>query len=188
LPSFFAIGPSEDDIFTIGHSVHELDELVALLRQHGVEALVDVRMYPRSRRVPQFNSDLLERSLPERGVAYHHARDLGGLRVPVAGSPNDGWREEGFRGYADHMATPEFAAAIERLGSLARGRATTVMCAEAAWRQCHRRLLSDALGARGWRVLHIGPDGALSEHERTEFAVVSGISVTYPAPQTALDI
>lgn len=161
---------------------------MALLREHGVEALVDVRMRPRSRRVPQFNSDLLERSLPERGVAYEHARDLGGLRVPVDCSTNDGWREEGFRGYADHMATPEFEAAIGRLESLARERAATVMCAEAAWQQCHRRLLSDALVARGWRVRHIGPDGALSEHQLTEFSVVSGTSLTYPAPQTALDI
>ena len=161
---------------------------MGLLREHGVEALVDVRMHPRSRRVPQFNSDLLERSLPERGIQYVHARDLGGLRVPLEGSPNDGWREEGFRGYADHMATPEFETAIARVEALARERATAVMCAEASWEHCHRRLLSDALVARGRRVLHIGPDGRLSEHELPPFAVVDGTAVSYPAPQTTFDI
>jgi uncharacterized protein (DUF488 family) len=178
----------EDDIFTVGHSTHELDGLVALLRGAGVSALADVRRYPRSRRVPHFNAESLERSLPVEGIDYVHLEELGGRRSPVPGSPNGGWREGQFQGYADHMATPEFAAALERLETLARARPAAVMCAEAPWWRCHRRLLSDALLVRGWHVLHLGPDGRLSEHELTDFAVVSDGRLTYPPPQTALEV
>src|SRR3954454_8489805 len=188
LSFFVAIGSSEDDIFTVGHSTHSLDELVGLLRRHGVSALVDVRMYPRSRRMPHFNSDALSVSLPAEGISYLHVRELGGRRSPVPGSPNGGWREEQFQGYADHMATPEFAAGLERVEELARSTLAALMCAEGLWWRCHRRLTSDALLVRGWRVLHIAPDGATSEHELTPFAVVSDGRLTYPPEQTAFDI
>jgi uncharacterized protein (DUF488 family) len=161
---------------------------VELLRAHGVEGLADVRMFPRSRRVPQFNSDTLELSLPALGIDYLHLRELGGRRTPAADSPNGGWREDQFRGYADHMATPGFEAGVAQLEALARARPAAVMCAEGLWWHCHRRLLSDALVARGWRVLHIAPDGRLSEHELTPFAVVNEGRVTYPPEQTALDV
>ena len=172
----------------MGHSTHELDELVGLLRRYSVAVLVDVRAFPRSRRVPQFNSDALERSLPERGVEYVHVPELGGRRRPVPDSPNGGWRDEGFRGYADHMATPEFARGLSQLEALARERATTVMCAEAVWFRCHRRLISDALLTRGWRVRHIGSDGRSSEHELTPFAVAEGGRLGYPPEQTAFEL
>jgi len=189
VPSFpVAMVDREDDIFTVGHSTHELEELVALLRGPGVSGLADVRRYPRSRRVPHFNADALEVSLPRLGIEYAHFEELGGRRSPVPGSPNRGWREEQFQGYADHMATAEFAAGVERLESLARSRPTAVMCAEAPWWRCHRRLLSDALLVRGWRVLHLGPDGRLSAHELTDFAIVSEEGLTYPPPQTALEV
>jgi uncharacterized protein (DUF488 family) len=158
-----------------------------LLRQHGVTALVDVRMYPRSRRMPHFNSDALSASLPSLGISYVHERALGGRRSPVEGSPNGGWREEQFQGYADHMATREFAAALSRVEKLARSQPTALMCAEGLWWRCHRRLTSDALLVRGWRVLHIGPDRT-SEHELTPFAVVSDDRLTYPPEQTTFDI
>jgi uncharacterized protein (DUF488 family) len=180
--------PPEDDIFTVGHSTHELDEFVGLLGTHGVRLLVDVRQYPRSRRVPHFNLEALEASLPERGIEYLHMRELGGRRRPRPNSVNDGWENEQFRGYADHMGTPEFGAAIERLEQLARARPAAVMCAEASWARCHRRLISDALLVRGWRVLHIGPDGRLAEHHLTPFAVVSDGRLSYPAEQTSLGI
>jgi uncharacterized protein (DUF488 family) len=180
--------PPEDDIFTVGHSTHELDELVDLLRGHGVELLVDVRQYPRSRRVPQFNVEALERSLPERGIEYLHMRELGGRRRPVPGSVNDGWENEQFRGYADYMATAQFQGALARLEELARRRPTAVMCAEANWWRCHRRLVSDALVVRGWRVLHIGSDGRVTQHELTPFAVVDNGRLTYPAPQTSFGV
>lgn len=155
---------------------------------HGVAALVDVRQYPRSRRLPQFNIESLERALPAAGVRYTHMRELGGRRRPEPGSPNDGWENEQFRGYADHMASPEFADALSRLEQLARSTATTVMCAEALWFRCHRRLIADALVVRGWRVLHIGSDGRLAEHELTPFAVVSSGRLSYPAEQTSLGL
>jgi uncharacterized protein (DUF488 family) len=180
--------PPEDDIFTVGHSTHELGAFAALLGRHGVALLVDVRRYPRSRRVRQFNSVSLERSLPERGVEYIHMGELGGRRRPRPDSPNAGWENEQFRGYADHMATTEFAAALERLEALARSRRTAIMCAEAAWFRCHRRLISDALVVRGWCVLHIGSDGRAAAHELTSFALVADGRLTYPARQGSLEL
>jgi uncharacterized protein (DUF488 family) len=178
----------EDDIYTVGHSTHELEAFVELLRAHAVRRLVDVRQYPRSRRVPHFNSEALEASLPKRGIDYLHMRELGGRRRPLPDSINDGWENEQFRGYADHMATAEFRDAIEWLETLARERPTAVMCAEATWFRCHRRLISDALLVRGWRVLHIGSDGRVAEHELTPFAVVTDGELSYPASQTSLGI
>jgi uncharacterized protein (DUF488 family) len=179
----------EDDIFTVGHSTHSFEELVSLLRGAGVAAVADVRIYPRSRRMPHFNLEELERSLPAEGIEYAHFPELGGRRRPLPGSPNGGWHEEQFQGYADHMTTPEFAAGLERLELRARSRPTAVMCAESLWWRCHRRLLSDALLVRGWRVAHIGPDSRLSEHELTNFAVVvENGRLTYPPPQIALDV
>jgi len=155
---------------------------------HGVRTLVDVRQYPRSRRVPQFNTEALERDLPGHGIDYLHMRELGGRRRPLPGSPNGGWTNDQFRGYADHMASGEFKQALARLEELARLRPTTIMCAEALWFRCHRRLVADALVGRGWRVLHIGSDGRLAEHELTPFAVVSNGELTYPPEQTSLGI
>jgi uncharacterized protein (DUF488 family) len=178
----------EDDIFTIGHSTHELERFLELLRMHDVAELVDVRQYPRSRRLPQFNIESLERSLPEARVRYTHMRELGGRRRPQPGSPNDGWENDQFRGYADHMASGEFAEALSRLEELGRASPTAIMCAEALWFRCHRRLIADALLVRGWRVLHIGSDGRLAEHELTPFAVVSAGDLSYPAEQTTLGL
>ena len=172
--------------FTIGHSSHSLDELTALLRGAGVQGVADVRRFPGSRRHPHLAGEALAVSLPEHGVAYDHLAGLGGRRRKAPGSPNDGWEVEAFGGYADHMATPEFEAALERLQQLARVKATAVMCAEAPWWRCHRRLVSDALVVRGWTVCHVMPDGRVVEHALTEFAVVEGVSITYPSPQMRL--
>jgi len=161
---------------------------VELLRGRGVTLLVDVRQYPRSRRVPHFNAEALAAELPSLGIDYLHMRELGGRRRPRPDSVNDGWENEQFRGYADHMETAEFREALGRLEELARARPTAVMCAEATWFRCHRRLISDALLVRGWRVLHIGSDGRIAEHELTPFAVVSDCELRYPAPQTSLGI
>src|SRR3954464_5071342 len=169
-------------IFTIGHSTHELDAFLGLLRGAEIELLVDVRRYPSSRRFPWFNGPALAEAVP----AYRHEEALGGRRQPAPDSRNGGWRVGQFRGYADHMASPEFQAAVDRL--LEEPRRTAVMCAEAQWWRCHRRLLSDALVARGAEVCHIASDGRAQRHELTPVAVVEGERLVYPPEQTALDV
>jgi len=183
-PSLSAIG----EILTLGHSTHEAQAFLDLLAGQGVEALADVRRYPTSRRMPWFSGERLAPALAAAGIEYLHLPELGGRRDPLPGSPNGGWRVGQFQGYADHMATAEFAAGMERLLGIARRRRTAVMCAEAAWWRCHRRLLSDALLARGWEVTHIDARGAAQPHELTEFAVVEGEAVRYPPSQAALDV
>jgi uncharacterized protein (DUF488 family) len=173
-------------MFTVGHSTHALDAFVALLRGAGVEAVADVRRYPGSRRSPWFAREALAASLPGEGIEYVHLEPLGGRRSVVPGSPNGGWDNAAFQAYADHMATPEFAAGLAQLERLARRRATAVMCAEAPWWRCHRRLIADALVVRGWTVRHIGPDGGLTDHELTDFAGVDPGTLTYPPVQTEL--
>jgi uncharacterized protein (DUF488 family) len=173
-------------IFTIGHSTRPLADLLALLGAAGVERLVDVRSVPRSRRNPQFEGDALQRSLPGAGIAYRHAPALGGFRRARRDSRNAGWEHPSFRGYADYMEGPEFAAALEKLQREARAQPTCVMCAEAQWWRCHRRLIADALVVRGWRVAHLGLGAAPADHELTPFAVADGTTLSYPPAQTEL--
>jgi uncharacterized protein (DUF488 family) len=157
---------SAKEIWTVGHSTHEVERFVRLLRRHAVEVVCDVRRYPGSRRHPQFNEAALRESLGDARVAYEPFGDeLGGRRKPRAGGGPSPWRNAAFRGYAEYMETREFAAGLERLERLARERRAAVMCAEGEWRRCHRRLISDALASRGWRVIHIRPTGVLEEHE-----------------------
>ena len=173
--------------FTVGHSTHSLDELVELLAGHAVKRVVDVRRTPRSSRHPQFNREALAVTLPERGIDYRHLPALGGRRRPRPDSPNGGWEHEAFRGYADYALTDEFAAGLEELQALARGRPTAVMCAEALWWRCHRRLIADRLTALGWSVSHIAADGRAAEHALPEFAVVEpDRTVRYPPAQGTL--
>jgi uncharacterized protein (DUF488 family) len=172
----------------VGHSTHELGRFVELLRGQGIELLADVRTVPKSRRMPWFWGDALATSLPEAGIAYEHFRDLGGFRRPQPGSPNGGWRVEAFQGYADNMESDSWRGTLDRLQALAAERRTAVMCAEAQWTRCHRRLISDALVVRGWEVLHIGSSGRLERHSLTPFAVVEGDRLRYPPEQTSLDL
>lgn len=175
-------------VWTIGHSTHELEAFTGLLRTHRIELLADVRTVPKSRRMPWFRGDELARSLPEAGIAYEHFRDLGGFRRPRPGSPNAGWQVEAFRGYADNMESESFRTALERLVAEARTRRVAVMCAEAQWQRCHRRLISDALVVRGFEVCHIGSRGRAERHALTPFAVVEGDRLVYPPEQTSLDM
>jgi uncharacterized protein (DUF488 family) len=147
-----------------------------------VRAVADVRRFPRSRRHPHFNAEVLASEVP----GYAQFPELGGRRRPVADSVNDGWEVEAFRAYADHMASGEFLSGLARLEELAASTPTAVMCAEAPWWRCHRRLVADALLVRGWEVCHIAPDGRLVAHELPDFAVVDGAEIRYPAPQLRL--
>lgn len=172
-------------VFTVGHSSHALDALAALLRAHGVTQVADVRRWPRSRRHPHFDDDALAVELAPFGIAYAHLPELGGHREPVAGSANDGWPEPAFNGYADHLASGEFARGLARLAELRAARVTAVMCAEGDWRRCHRQLLADALVVReGVEVVHIAPGGGTERHALTAFAQRgAGGALTYPAQQ-----
>lgn len=174
------------NIYTIGHSTRPLEELIALLREHGVERLADIRRYPGSRRHPHFSRDALAISLPEHGIEYVHVPELGGRREPASDSPNTALRNEQFRAYADHMATVEFRAAVDALLSH-QGRAA-VMCAEAVPWRCHRNLLSDELLRRGAEVLHIIGRGEAKRHEMSPPARVEGDHLVYPAEQSALPL
>jgi uncharacterized protein (DUF488 family) len=152
-----------------------------------VKHLADVRAFPSSRRHPQFNGPALADYLRAAGIGYRHMPGLGGRRSPVAGSPNGGWHETAFQGYADHMATMEFQRALADLEAAARKTPTAIMCAEAVWWRCHRRLIADALVVRGWRVEHLGIGEGRPEHELTDFAVVGpGCALTYPPAQERL--
>lgn len=163
-----------------------LEEFLVLLQRAGVESVADVRRYPGSRRLPWFNETELRSSLPQAGIEYEHLPELGGRRRPVPGSPNGGWRVAQFQGYADHMESAEFARGLSRLLPLAEQRLTTVMCAEAQWWRCHRRLLADALLVRGHRVEHLDSRGNLEPHELTDFAVVEDGVLHYPPLQGSL--
>jgi uncharacterized protein (DUF488 family) len=177
------------EILTVGHSNHEEGEFLDLVRGAGVELIADVRRYPGSRRQPHFERTALAAVLLEAGIEYRWLGErLGGRRKPVEGSPNAAWESDQFRGYADHMASDEFGKGLAELEELGREQRAAVMCAEAWWVRCHRRLIADALVARDWRVLHLGSNGRLNEHELTEFAAVEDGVVTYPAQQTSLGI
>lgn len=179
--------PLRSEILTVGHSTHSLEGLVHLLRAHGVETLADVRLIPRSRRMPHFGADSLAVELPRHGIRYLPLKELGGRRRARRDSPNTGWRVAGFRGYADYMASEPFERALAALEQEARRRRTAVMCAEGLWWRCHRRLVADALVARGWRVVHVAPDGRAETHELTPFAVFEEGRLSYPAAQGRLD-
>ncbi len=172
-------------IYTVGHSTRPIDALVEMLRAHGVARLVDVRSLPRSRRNPQFNRDAMPAPLAAAGIGYVHMPGLGGLRKPRPDSINTAWRNDGFRGYADYMQTPEFETNVEALLEQARREPIAYMCAEAVPWRCHRSLLSDALVARGIEVRHITSPTRAEPHTLTAFARVDGTRVTYPRSSSA---
>ena len=166
-------------IFTIGHGNRSFNELVEALRAHGVTQLADVRSFPGSRHNPQFKREELEGTLPANGIVYRWMKDLGGRRRTRPDSPHTGWRVEGFRAYADYMDTPEFAGALDELLRFASAAPTAYMCAERLWWQCHRRLISDALTARGIAVVHILDAHKSEPHKPTPFLKVENGRLIY---------
>lgn len=172
-------------IYTIGHSTRAIEDFVALLEGARIERLVDVRRFPGSRRHPQFNRDALARTLADLDIEYLHRPSLGGRRRAARDAPPSAWRNEGFRGYADYMRTPEFHAALDELIALGQQRRTVIMCSEAVPWRCHRTLISDALYARGVTVEHI-LDAKVSPHVLTSFAEVRDREVIYPATMDAV--
>ncbi len=177
-----------DRAFTVGHSARSADELATILHDAGVGRLADVRSVPRSRRQPWFAAEAMAAWLPRAGIDYVGLPALGGFRrSPRGETRNAGWEHPSFRAYADYMSSPEFAAGLACLQDLAGERPTTVMCAEAPWWRCHRRLIADALLVRGWEVVHLGIGRAPRPHELTGFAVVdAGGGLSYPPPQLSM--
>ncbi len=161
-------------IYTVGHSTRSLDELVHLLRASGVKRLADIRRYPGSRRYPHFSRDSLAAELPKHGIAYVHMPELGGRRTPSKDSPNDALRNAQFRGYADYMATKEFAEGVDNLWDR-----DAILCAEAVPWRCHRSFVADDLVRRGVEVVHILGPNDRRKHEMNALAHDAGGHLVY---------
>lgn len=167
------------NIWTIGHSTRSEQEFAQIVLAHQISVLVDVRMFPGSRRYPQFNKSALTESLAKHSIRYQHEPRLGGRRTPRKDSHNTAWRNAMFRGYADHMETTEFGAAIKELLELARANRVAVMCAESLWWKCHRSLIADYLKAAGHTVLHIVDGEKTEEHPLTSAARIVDGELSY---------
>jgi uncharacterized protein (DUF488 family) len=178
----------EGAIFTVGHSTLPIERFIALLQGYGIECLADIRTVPRSRHNPQFNGDALDSALKSAAIDYVALPALGGLRHTRKDSPNAGWRNLGFRGYADYMQTEAFAEGLATLIHLGRQKRTAIMCAEAVPWRCHRSLVADALTLRGIPAVEILSETNYRRHELTPFARVRGTAITYPPEQATLPL
>lgn len=167
-------------VLTVGHSTRPIEGFIAMLAGHGVTVLVDVRTVPRSRHNPQFNAETLPQTLAAANIAYAHAAGLGGFRHTLPDSPNTGWRNLSFRGYADYMQSAEFTQELIGLIELANRERVALMCAEAVPWRCHRSLISDALLVHGLKACEIVSPTRLSAHRLTPFAEVHGEHIDYP--------
>lgn len=177
--------PAAATIWTIGHSTLPLAGFVEDLARYGIEFVADVRRFPGSRRHPQFGAGALRAGLAEAGIGYRHFAALGGRRRSRPDSPNGVWRNEAFRGYADHLADPDYRAAFDELCALAREQRCALMCAESLWWRCHRSLIADDLALHGWTVLHILGGKAEPHAFREPARLVDGVP-RYGAAQAAL--
>ena len=176
-------------IWTIGHSTRSIDDFAELLRINRIEAVADVRRFPASRAYPQYNEANLRDALADRAVEYVWVPSLGGRRRPLPDSVNTAWRNEAFRGYADHIATEEFAAGLFELLMVGEGIHTAIMCSEAVWWRCHRSLISDVLRSIGFTVKHIVDKSEPKEHPYSSPARVIDGQLTYPqAPEMIVPV
>ncbi len=171
-------------IWTIGHSTHSIDNFIKLLSSHSIETIADIRRFPGSRRLPQYNKENLESSLMAANIEYHHIEALGGRRNPRPDSRNSAWRVAAFRGYADYMETAEFKSGIDELITLTKSRRVAYLCSEAVWWSCHRSLVSDYLKHQGWTVLHIMSATKADEHPWTKPAHIEEGRLVYSTPGT----
>ena len=169
-----------DTLWTIGHSTRSWADCVAILRDAGIGMQVDVRRFPGSRHNPQYAADVLPAALAKEGIGYRALPGLGGRRSPSTDSVNTGWRVAAFRGYADHLASVEYRQARAELMEIARQWRSCVMCAEAVWWRCHRRLIADDLSARGWTVVHLMGHGNAVPHTLQVGAVLIDDVLRYP--------
>lgn len=174
--------PPPKTVLTVGHSNRPLDEFLQLLKGHGVTLLADVRKMPGSRRNPQFGRDTLPESLEQAAIGYVHMPGLGGLRRRRPDSPNVGWKNASFQGYADYMLTPEFETSLQDLLERASEERVALMCAEAVPWRCHRSLIADALVVRGVAVEHILGASRTQTHTLRDWACAQGTRIIYPAP------
>ena len=166
-------------VWTIGHSTRPIADVVGLLHINGIETVADVRSFPSSRKYPQFDQAAVRDSLAKAGIDYFWLPSLGGRRRPTPDSPNSVWRNDAFRGYADHIATEEFASGLFELLDVAYGSRTTIMCSEAVWWRCHRSMIADVLCSIGIRVLHIMEGGKTTVHPYTAPARIVDGRLTY---------
>ncbi|GAB2539385.1 DUF488 domain-containing protein [Rhodanobacter koreensis] len=173
-------------IWTIGHSTRSLEEFLGLLTEYQIEAVADVRSFPGSRRHPYFARDALAETLPAHGIVYRWLPQLGGRRKVRPGSPNNAWRNASFQAYADHLASAKFAEGMHELLTLAAGKRTALMCAEAVWWRCHRSLISDVLKLRGIEVIHIIDAAHSTLHPYTSPARIVDGQLSYALPQGEL--
>ena len=174
-------------IWTIGHSTRHIDDFISLLEQNEIKLIADVRMFPGSKRYPQFGREALARSLGESDIRYGHFPELGGRRKAKSDSQNTAWRNEAFRGYADYIETEDFRKGIARLLNLAdQFGPTAIMCAEAVWWRCHRSLISDYLKARGIEVMHILNASKTAPHPFTSAARIINGALSYAKEEDRL--
>ena len=176
-------------IWTIGHSTRTIEEFIGALQANEIKLVADVRFLPGSKRYPQFNKEELAKSLRKNGIEYEHLPELGGRRKAKKDSRNTAWRNESFRGYADHMETAEFVRGIARLQEMAGSYGNTaIMCAEAVWWRCHRSLIADYLKAQGVNVIHILDANKIDHHPFTSAARIVNGTLDYSGKQRELSI
>lgn len=168
------------EAFTIGYSTRTIEEFAEILKEYGIEQVVDVRTIPKSRYNPKFDENNLPKALRSVGIKYLHLEKLGGLRHVKKDSKNLGWKNSSFRGFADYMQTDEFEEGLRELIKIAGKNKTVIMCAEAVPWRCHRSLIGDALLVRGIKVTDIFSKGSSKEHEVTPFAKINGKNISYP--------
>lgn len=169
----------DKEIFALGYSTHTIEDFIALLQAHGIQTVIDVRSIPKSRFAPDFNSDVLKETLKKHKIGYRHIKELGGLRHTTKDSVNTGWINTSFRGFADYMQTPEFAAGLEKLEKTAGKKRCALMCAEGVPWRCHRSLIADALTLKKWKCFDIQSKKTVKLHKLTPFLHVKKGLIVY---------